>query len=88
MILSKSSINYKVQDTIEDVNVNGTVSVGQDGTINISVNTDDGGYASYTRGSDGSVNFNSSFNEANDLIDYMQTLIVDIRMSLENSQQE
>ena len=86
MTLSKSSTNYRVQDTIEDVNVSGTVAVGSDGTINISINTDNGGYASYTRGVDGFVNFNSSFNEANDLIDYVQTLITDIRISLDNDQ--
>jgi hypothetical protein len=86
MTLSKSSTNYRVQDTIEDVNVNGTVVVGNDGTINISINTDNGGYASYTRGVDGFINFNSSFNEANDLIDYVQTLISDIRISLDNNQ--
>jgi hypothetical protein len=86
MTLSKSSTNYRVQDTIEDVNVNGTVVVGNDGTINISINTDNGGYASYTRGVDGFINFNSSFNEANDLIDYVQTLISDIRISLDNDQ--
>ena len=86
MTLSKSSTNYRVQDTIEDVNVSGTVVVGNDGTINISINTDNGGYASYTRGVDGFVNFNSSFNEANDLIDYVQTLISDIRISLNDNQ--
>ena len=86
MTLSKSSTNYRVQDTIEDVNVSGTVVVGNDGTINISINTDNGGYASYTRGVDGFINFNSSFNEANDLIDYVQTLISDIRISLDNDQ--
>jgi hypothetical protein len=86
MTLSKSSTNYRVQDTIEDVNVSGSVVVGNDGTINISINTDNGGYASYTRGVDGFINFNSSFNEANDLIDYVQTLISDIRISLDNDQ--
>ena len=86
MTLTKNSTNYRVQDTIEDVNVSGTVVVGNDGTINISINTDNGGYASYTRGVDGFINFNSSFNEANDLIDYVQTLISDIRISLDNNQ--
>ena len=87
MILRKSSINYRVQDTIDNVNVNGTVSVSQDGTIDISINTDDGGYASYTRGSDGFVNFNSSFSEKNDLIDYMQVLVGDIRVALNDNPQ-
>ena len=82
MTLSKSSTNYKVQDTIEDVNVNGTVSVNNDGSIAININTDNGGYASYSRNGDGFVNFNSSFNEANDLIDYMQGLIGAIRQEL------
>lgn len=88
MTLSKSSVNYKVQDKIEDVNVNGTVAVNQDGTISISINTDNGGYASYTRGVDGFVNFNSSFNEENDLIDYVQTLIRDIRVELADNLQQ
>jgi hypothetical protein len=69
------------------VNVTGTVTVNQDGTISISISTDNGGYASYTRGIDGFINFNSSFNEANDLIDYVQTLIIDIRASLNDNQQ-
>lgn len=86
MTLTKNSTNYNVQDTIQDVNVTGTVSVKEDGTISISINTDNGGYASYTRGVNGFVNFNSSFNEANDLIDYVQTLITDIRVSLNDNQ--
>ena len=69
MTLTKNSTNYNVQDKIGDVNVNGTVSVNVDNSINININTDNGGYASYSRNAEGFVNFNSSFNEANDLID-------------------
>ena len=84
MTLTKNSTNYNVQDKIGDVNVNGNVAVNEDGSINISANTDNGGYASYTRGVDGFINFNSSFNEANDLIDYMQTLVGQIFQELNN----
>lgn len=83
MTLTKNSTNYNVQDQINDVNVNGNVSVNEDGSINININTDNGGYASYTRNREGFVNFNSSFNEANDLIDYMQTLVGAIREELD-----
>jgi len=82
MTLTKSSTNYTVNDKIGDVNVNGNVSVNEDNTINISINTDNGGYASFSRNAEGFVNFNSSFNEANDLIDYMQGLIGSIRQEL------
>ena len=82
MTLTKNSTNYTVNDKIGDVNVNGNVSVNEDNTINISINTDNGGYASFSRNAEGFVNFNSSFNEANDLIDYMQGLIGSIRQEL------
>ena len=83
MTLTKNSTNYNVQDKINDVNVNGSVSVNEDNSINININTDNGGYASYSRNAEGFVNFNSSFNEANDLIDYMQGLISEIRQELD-----
>ena len=82
MTLTKNSTNYNVQDKIGDVNVNGTVSVNEDNSINININTDNGSYASYSRNTEGFVNFNSSFNEANDLIDYMQGLVGEIRQEL------
>ena len=82
MTLTKNSTNYQVQDKIGDVNVNGTVSVNEDNSLNININTDNGGYASYTKNAEGNVNFNSSFNEANDLIDYMQTLVGEIFQEL------
>jgi len=83
MTLTKNSTNYNVQDKIGDVNVNGSVAVNEDGSINININTDNGGYASYTRNAEGFINFNSSFNEMNDLIDYMQTLVGAIRQELD-----
>jgi len=86
MTLSKSSTNYQVQDKIGDVNVTGTVAVNEDGSINININTDNGGYASYTKNNQGHVNFNTGFNEENDLIDYVQALITDICVSLNNNQ--
>ena len=82
MTLTKNSTNYNVQDKIGDVNVNGTVSVNEDNSINININTDNGGYASYLRNVEGFVNFHSSFNKANDLIDYMQGLVGEIRQEL------
>ena len=82
MTLTKNSTNYNVQDKIGDVNVNGTVSVNEDNSINININTDNGSYASYSRNVEVFVNFNSSFNEANDLIDYMQGLVGEIRQEL------
>ena len=82
MTLTKNSTNYNVQDKIGDVNVNGTVSVNEDNSINININTDNGGYASYSRNTEGFINVNSSFNEANDLIDYMQGLVGEIRQEL------
>ena len=82
MTLTKNSTNYNVKDKIGDVNVNGTVSVNEDNSINININTDNGSYASYSRNTEGFVNFNSSFNEANDLIDYMQGLVGEIRQEL------
>jgi hypothetical protein len=82
MTLTKNSTNYNVQDKIGDVNVNGSVSVNEDNSINININTDNGGYASYTRNAEGFVNFNSSFNEANDLVDYMQTLVGEVLQEL------
>ena len=83
MTLTKNSTNYVVSDKIGDVNVNGNVSVNEDGTISININSDNGGYASYTKNAEGNVNFNSSFNEANDLIDYMQGLVGAIRQELD-----
>ena len=86
MTLTKNSTNYNVKDTINDVNVNGNVSVNEDGSINININTDNGGYASYTKSAEGNVNFNSSFNEANDLIDYMQSLVRSVFQELGGNQ--
>ena len=88
MTLTKSSTNYSVRDKIQDVDVYGNVSVNEDGSVNISINSDNGGYASYTRSGEGVVNFNSSFNEANDLIDYMQSLVGEIRQELAGNQQQ
>ena len=86
MTLTKNSTNYSVQDKIGDVNVNGGVSVNEDGSISININSDNGGYASFSRSNEGYINFNSSFNEANDLIDYMQTLVGQIMQELGGNQ--
>ena len=78
MTLTKNSTNYNIQDTIGEVNVRGTVALNEDNSINISISTDNGGYASYSKSAEGFVNFNTSFNAANDLIDYTQGLVADI----------
>jgi hypothetical protein len=82
MTLTKNSTNYGIEDKIGEVNVRGTVALNEDNSINISISTDNGGYASFSRSPEGFINFNSSFNEANDLIDYTQSLIADIRQEL------
>ena len=82
MTLSKNSTNYNIEDKIGETNVRGTVALNEDNSINISISTDNGGYASFSRSPEGFINFNSSFNEANDLIDYTQSLIADIRQEL------
>lgn len=87
MTLTKNSTNYSVVDTIDEVNVNGSVQVNEEGTVSISINTDNGGYASYSKDANGFVNFNSSFNQANDLIDYMQGLIEAVFTELNGGQE-
>ena len=82
MTLTKNSTNYGIEDKIGEVNGRGTVALNEDNSINISISTDNGGYASFSRSPEGFINFNSSFNEANDLIDYTQSLIADIRQEL------
>ena len=83
MTLTKNSTNYNVQDKIGDVNVNGTVSVNEDNSINININTDNGEYASYTKNADGFINFNASYKEASNMIDYMQTLVEEVMTGIE-----
>ena len=78
MTLTKNSTNYLIQDTFGEVNVNGNASVNEDKSINININTDNGEYASYTKNTDGSINFNASYKEASNIIDYMQTLVEEV----------
>ena len=78
MTLTKNSTNYLIQDTFGEVNVNGNASVNEDKSINISINTDNGEYASYTKNIDGFINFNASYKEASNMIDYMQTLVEEV----------
>lgn len=78
MTLTKNSTNYLIQDTFGEVNVNGNASINEDKSINISINTDNGEYASYTKNADGSINFNASYKEASNMIDYMQTLVEEV----------
>ena len=78
MTLTKNSTNYLIQDTFGEVNVNGSASVNEDKSINININTDNGEYASYTKNADGFINFNASYKEASNMIDYMQTLVEEV----------
>ena len=78
MTLTKNSTNYLIQDTFGEVNVNGSASVNEDKSINININTDNGEYASYTKNVDGSINFNASYKEASNMIDYMQNLVEEV----------
>ena len=78
MTLTKNSTNYLIQDTFGEVNVNGNASVNEDKSINININTDNGEYASYTKNADGFINFNASYKEASNIIDYMQTLVEEV----------
>ena len=78
MTLTKNSTNYLIQDTFGEVNVNGDASVNEDKSINININTDNGEYASYTKNTDGFINFNASYKEASNMIDYMQTLVEEV----------
>lgn len=78
MTLTKNSTNYSIQDTFGEVSVNGNASVNEDKSINININTDNGEYASYTKNADGFINFNASYKEASNMIDYMQTLVEEV----------
>ena len=78
MTLTKNSTNYLIQDTFGEVNINGNASVNEDKSINININTDNGEYASYTKNADGFINFNASYKEASNMIDYMQTLVEEV----------
>ena len=83
MTLTKNSTNYLIQDTFGEVNVNGNASVNEDKSINININTDNGEYASYTKNVDGVINFNASYKEASNMIDYMQTLVEEVMTGIE-----
>lgn len=83
MTLTKNSTNYVIQDTFGEVNVNGNASVNEDKSINININTDNGEYASYTKNTDGFINFNASYKEASNMIDYMQTLVEEVMTGIE-----
>ena len=78
MTLTKNSTNYLIQDIFGEVNVNGSASVNEDKSINININTDNGEYASYTKNTDGFINYNASNKEASNMIDYMQTLVEEV----------
>ena len=83
MTLTKNSTNYLIQDTFGEVNVTGNASVNEDKSINININTDNGEYASYTKNADGFINFNASYKEASNMIDYMQTLVEEVMTGIE-----
>ena len=83
MTLTKNSTNYLIQDTFGEVNVNGNASINEDKSINININADNGEYASYTKNADGFINFNASYKEASNMIDYMQTLVEEVMTGIE-----
>ena len=83
MTLTKNSTNYVIQDIFGEVNVNGNASVNEDKSINININTDNGEYASYTKNADGFINFNASYKEVSNMIDYMQTLVEEVMTGIE-----
>ena len=83
MTLTKNSTNYLIQDTFGEVNVNGNASINEDKSINININTDNGEYASYTKNADGFINFNASYKEASNMVDYMQTLVEEVMTGIE-----
>ena len=83
MTLTKNSTNYLIQDTFGEVGVNGSASVNEDNSINININADNGEYASYTKNADGFINFNASYKEASNMIDYMQTLVEEVMTGIE-----
>ena len=83
MTLTKNSTNYLIRDTFGEVGVNGNASVNEDKSINININTDNGEYASYTKNADGFINFNASYKEASNMIDYMQTLVEEVMTGIE-----
>ena len=78
MTLTKNSTNYLIQDIFGEVNVTGNASVNEDKSINININVDNGEYASYTKNADGFINFNASYKEASNMIDYMQTIVEEV----------
>ena len=78
MTLTKNSTNYLIQDIFGEVNVTGNASVNEDKSINININADNGEYASYTKNADGFINFNASYKEASNMIDYMQTIVEEV----------
>ena len=78
MTLTKNSTNYLIQDTFGEVNVNGSASINEEKSINVNINTDNGEYASYTKNADGFINFNASYKEASNMIDYMQTIVEEV----------
>ena len=83
MTLTKNSTNYLIQDIFGEVNINGSASVNEDKSINININADNGEYASYTKNADGFINFNASYKEASNIIDYMQNLVKEVVAGIE-----
>ena len=83
MTLTKNSTNYLIHDTFGEVNVNGNASINEDKSINISINTDNGEYASCTKNADGFINLNASYKEASNMSDYMQTLVEEVMTGIE-----
>jgi hypothetical protein len=86
MKLTKRSVNYIIEDTVNEATVTGNVDVLIDGTISITINIGSGNYASLTKHPDGKTDFNCSFDESNDLIDYAQSLSAQVFEQLKAEQ--
>lgn len=84
MTLTKNSENYLLQDSFEGVNVNGTVEKNTNGGINISINTDEGSHAFYSKDRNNHVNYNFSFDGNKSIINYMQGLVESVERELAN----
>ena len=75
MTVTKSSENYQIQDTVNDVNVTGNATVNANGDISLNLNTEDGAWMSYSENADGRCSLNINYNKDNDPTDYAQAAI-------------
>ena len=86
MTLTKNFENYLLNDKLGEVNVSGHVEKIMEGGINISISTDDGSSAYYSKDINNHVSFNFGFDEDKNIVDYMQTLVENILQALADEQ--